>query len=299
MQIDIHADDYGLTANTSKSILEGINAGKLNSTSVMPNMEAFSQSALYWVKNLKEDVTPRISVHLNFMEGQCISPKEMLPHLVDDKGLFHISWGDLVKYNFNPFVRKKVKKELKCEIKAQTQRVADAYNINLQSQLRIDSHQHTHMIPIVLESIVEAVREEGWGVSYIRITKEVIGPYFSAISLWGGHELINIIKVIVLNTFAVWDKKVFNQLGMSDMVLSGVFFSGKMSLQRVQCILPKLIKQAKKRNCNLEILFHPGIALGSEMGEEFNHPEANVFYLSKGRQMEYEAMMQLDLQCER
>lgn len=293
MQIDIHADDYGLTANTSKAILEGINAGKLNSTSIMPNMKNFFQAALYWKQNLKNDANPMISVHLNFMEGQCLSSKEMLPHLVDSKGLFHISWGDLVKYNFNPFARKQVKQELKIEIKAQTQRVADTYNIDLQSQLRIDSHQHTHMIPIVLEAIAEVLEEEKWSVSYIRITREAVGPYLHAIPYWRTHECINIIKVMILNTFAVWDKKIFRQMGMTDMLLSGVFFSGKMSLERVSCILPYLKKTAEKRNCNLEILFHPGTALISEMGEEFNHPGANVFYLSQGRQKEYEAMMKL------
>lgn len=298
MQIDVHADDYGLTPNTSKAILEGINAGKLNSTSVMPNMETFSQSVLYWKENLKEDVTPLLSVHLNFMEGRCVSPKEKLPHLVDEKGLFFISWGDLVKYNFNPFVRRQVKEELKHEIIAQTQRVADAYSINPQSQLRLDSHQHTHMIPIVLEAIAEAVREENWCVSYIRISREAIEPYLGAMSLWGSHEFINFIKVAVLNAFAVWDKKLFSQLGMSEMLLSGVFFSGKMSLERVQRILPGLKKMARKKNCNLEILFHPGTASPDEMGDEFNHPGANDFYLSKGRKMEYEAMMQLDLKCE-
>lgn len=293
MQIDIHADDYGLTANTSRAILEGINAGKLNSTSIMPNMEDFSRAALYWEQNLKNDANPTISVHLNFMEGHCVADPEELSHLVDEKGLFDISWGDLVKYNFNPFVRMQVKQELKCEIKAQIERVAGAYNIDLRFQLRLDSHQHTHMIPVVLEAIAEVLKEEKWGLSYVRVTKEAILPYLHAISYWGTHECINIVKVIVLNTFAVWDKKLFKQMGMADMLLSGVFFSGKMSLERVECILPYLKKAAEKRNCNLEILFHPGTALPSEMGAEFNHPGANEFYVSQGRKLEYEAMMKL------
>lgn len=293
MQIDIHADDYGLTASTSKAILEGINAGKLNSTSIMPNMQDFSQSAIYWEQNLKNGIKPMLSVHLNFMEGHCVADPEKLSHLVDGKGLFDISWGDLVKYNFNPFVRKQVKQELKREIKVQIERVADAYNIDLQSQLRIDSHQHTHMIPIVLEAIAEVSEEEKWGISYVRVTREAIIPYLHAISYWGTHECINSIKVMVLNTFALWDKKLFRKMGMPDMLLSGVFFSGEMSLKRVKRILPYLKKAADRQNCNLEILFHPGTAQVSEMGEEFNHPGANEFYLSKGRQMEYEAMMNL------
>lgn len=296
MKIDIHADDYGLTPNTSNTILAGIEAGKLNSISIMPNMENFSEGVLDWKKKITKDDCIQISVHLNFMEGFCLSPKELLPHLVDEKGLFSISWGSLVKFNFNPFIRTRVKEELKKEIKAQIQRVAIAYDIDLYSNICIDSHQHTHMIPLVLEAIVETIEEEKWKVSYIRITKEIVWPYFKAFVLWEKHELINIVKVIILNSFAIWDKGLFDRLEAKPMILSGVFFSGKMSYERVHSILPLLKKVAQKKGYNLEILFHPGTALLSEMGEEFNHQEANKFYLSEGRQIEYDAMMQLNLE---
>lgn len=295
MLIDIHADDYGLTDSTSHAILECINAGKLNSISIMPNMEGFVKGAQLWEEDLNAEISPKLSVHLNFMEGHCLSPLVTLPHLVDKKGFFCISWIDLVKYNFTPGIRKQVKRELKEEIKVQIQRVSDAYNIDVYSDLRLDSHQHTHMIPLVMEAIMEAVQEENWNLSYIRITKEAISPYLYAISMWGKHEFLNFIKVMVLNGFAFWDRKWFRIYGMEDMFLSGVFFSGKMSYARVQRIWPYLKKLAEKRNCGLELLFHPGTALQDELGEEFNHPGANEFYLSDGRQIEYEAVMRLDL----
>ena len=42
--IDVHADDYGLTMNTSRGIMEGIKAGKLNSISIMPNTSCFDKA---------------------------------------------------------------------------------------------------------------------------------------------------------------------------------------------------------------------------------------------------------------
>ena len=45
----------------------------------------------------------------------------------------------------------------------------------------------------------------------------------------------------------------------------------------------------------LEVLFHPGTALKEEVGKEFNHPDANEFYLSNNRKIEYKAMMQLEI----
>ena len=46
--------------------------------------------------------------------------------------------------------------------------------LNLQ-ELRIDSHQHTHMIPVVAEALFEVLEEQGWKVSYVRDAKE---PFF-------------------------------------------------------------------------------------------------------------------------
>lgn len=295
MFIDVHADDYGLTEATSKAIMNGVNAHKLNSISVMPNMQYFEDACVYWKNNLAEAIEPKISIHLNFMEGYCVANKELLPDLVDEEGLFNISWTKLVQYQFHPIKRTFVKRQLKEEIKAQIIRVATAYEIDLEKDLRIDSHQHTHMIPIVMEALVEVLNEQKWMPSYIRISKEAIWPNMMAISLWGKHQIINTIKVVILNLFSLMDKKLLASCKVDNMILSGVFFSGEMSLKRVEYILPYLRQKALKKKCNLEILFHPGKNTSGDLGKEFNHPGANEFYLSNGREIEYEAMMRLNV----
>ena len=157
-KIDVHADDYGLTMNTSIDIMEGVNAGKLNSISIMPNTTCFDVAKKYFFENVLENKMPLISVHLNFMEGYCVADKSKLSYLVDEDGLFCISWGTLVKYNYNYFIRKKVKEQLKVEIRAQLHKVIDAYGLLAEDKkLRVDSHQHTHMIPIVMEALIEVI----------------------------------------------------------------------------------------------------------------------------------------------
>ena len=42
---DIHADDYGLSENSDKDILNLCKSGKLNSLSIIPNLEIFSKSS--------------------------------------------------------------------------------------------------------------------------------------------------------------------------------------------------------------------------------------------------------------
>ena len=293
-QIDVHADDYGLTLNTSRDIMAGINAGKLNSISIMPNTTCFEETKEYFEKNMDKSKSPKLSVHLNFMEGYCVADKSKLGFLVNEEGLFDISWGTLVKYNYNFAVRNKVKNQLKIEIKAQLERVIAAYHLLEKGRkLRVDSHQHTHMIPMVMEALLEVIREEGYPTEYIRISKEPWPVYLKKVHFISSYRIINMIKVIILNWYSVKDEKLLADMGISTMLLSGVFLSGKMDIVRVRALLPELKEYADEKKVQLELLFHPGTALKEEIGKEFNHPGANEFYLSGNRQVEYDAMMGL------
>ena len=294
-RIDVHADDYGLTLNTSKEMLEGINAGKLNSISVVPNMSAYDSSYELWKEKLDETKRPAISVHLNFMEGHCCSNPTKLDYLVDANGLFNISWGTLVKYNYNYSIRKHVKEQLKLEIAAQISKVIKTYDLLKERRLRVDSHQHTHMIPIVMESLLEVIKENNYLTEYIRISKEPWWVYLKLPKFYTSYRPINLIKVMILNWYAIKDEKMLKKYRLPSMLLCGVFLSGKMDYARVSELLPKLKTVAEKKNMTLEVLFHPGSAKTNEVGKEFNHPDANEFYLSPNRRIEYEAMMNLNV----
>ena len=212
-KIDVHADDYGLTLNTSIDIMEGIKAGKLKSISVMPNTSCFEIARNYFYANIDEAKMPVISVHLNFMEGYCIADKSKLSYLVDEEGLFNISWGNLVKYNYNLMIRSKVKEQLKIEIEAQLKKVICGYHLlDDKRKLRVDSHQHTHMIPIVMEALIEVIKEKKYSTEYIRISKEPWDVYLKKVQFLLSYRIINMIKVMVLNWYAIKDEKMLKEL---------------------------------------------------------------------------------------
>lgn len=292
-KIDIHADDYGLTLNTSRDILRGINTKKLDSVSVIPNMSCYEEALKLWKQELKKGVEPDISVHLNFMEGSCCAHKQDVSLLVDEQGYFKISWIDLVKYNYNLAKYNEVKNQLKNEIRKQLWKVIDDYGLLEGKKLRVDSHQHTHMIPIVMKATLEVIEEENFSTEYIRISKEDLIPYLKKIKYYPSYSFVNFLKVAILNFFSVEDEKILKQKGFPAMVLSGVFMSGKMDIERVLGVLPELKKRAKKKNAILEVVLHPGTALQEEIGEEFVSEDANAFYLSPNRKIEYQTMMGL------
>lgn len=297
-QIEIHADDYAISPHSSENILECLRAGKLDGISVLTNMSCFDEYA----GKLKAEWNslprkPRLTVHLNFMEGHCAAPPEEVPHLVDRNGYFNISWGTLFVWNYSPKKFMMIKKELKAEIAAQTERFREAFGVRM--PLRFDGHQHTQMIPLVYWALLEVIVERHYPTEYIRVTKEPILPYLSAFGLWTSYRPVNWVKNLILNFLALGMEKTVRRNHPSwqeenpPMFLWGVVMSGRMDEKRVKTLLAAMKERAEKRGRVLEILFHPGTVLAKELGEEFSNHGANEFHVSGGRHVEYEALMSL------
>ena len=290
IKIETHADDYGLTMEASKKILQCVKEEKLSAVSILPNMSCFDKAASLWKKEMAGKKQPLISVHLNFMEGYALAEPSGISYLVDEKGLFKLSWIALVKFNYNKSLREELKIQLKREIEAQLSRVITTYDLLNEGGLRVDSHQHTHMIPLVMESLLEVIKENNYPTEYIRLSKEMWTAYIKKPLLYLTYRPVNIVKVMILNYFALTDEKHLKEAGIPSMILCGVFFSGNMDYKRVGSLLPDLQRAARNKKVLLEVLFHPGQAVEEEMGDEFNQDEGREFYLSKGRKIEFEAL---------
>lgn len=289
---DFHADDFGISQNSCNDIISLAENKIINSLSILPNMNTFSYAVDLLKNNRPIFESIKITVHLNFMEGHCCANPDSIPDLVDEKGYFKISWGKLFIYNYIPFLRNKIKLQLKTEIIAQTQKCIDAglYNNKL---LRFDGHQHTHMIPLVFEALIMAVEHfenNGIKTEYIRNTEDPIRPYYKANDIKNTFAKINIIKCLILNFYSIKIKSKLKKMNLPVNYLCGVFFSGNMDFERLSKILPYYIIKPKKQNRIIEILFHPGSVLKDEITEEFVKPDFNVFHLSEGRKIEYQAL---------
>lgn len=285
--IDIHADDYALSVNTSVDILKIMKEGCINSVSILPNMACFEKSCEMW-----REVNPvgvKISIHINLVEGHCLAPIEKVPLLINNMGYLNLSWKHLLLFNYaTKKKRNEFKNQLKVEINEQIKRVVSAYH--LIGGLRIDGHQHTQMISVVLEAIQEVILEEGYNVEYIRDSHDLILPYLRRVALLPTYRPINTIKVLLLNHFSRKNRKVFITFFDKGMYISGVFLSGKMDYDRLQQICPKVLEKCEKSGKKFEVLFHPGTLLNSECGEEFINPDAVKFYISDNRKLEFETM---------
>lgn len=284
-------------------MLECMKAGKLDSISIVPNMSCFDRCMDMLYEAIPAlPFLPLMSVHLDFVEGHSLAGRKEVPLLTKpDSDLMGLSWGGLFKLSYLPWKRKEAGRQLKKEIEAQIERVQSAVERCLeiaeksgiscaQKGLRIDSHQHAHMIPVVWEAITEVVAGKGYSLEYIRNSKELLGPFVSEISLWKTYRPINFVKNRLLSLYSYKADRYCRKHRIQQMYLWGLVMSGRMDYDRLVRLYPKIAAKAQKKNRVLEILFHPGLTLPEEVSAEIGEEAAKDFYLKQDRHVEMDAV---------
>ena len=282
------ADDFGITAASCDRIAECAANGCLNKISVLPNSDVGDIAGR--LKKIRDIRKVTFCVHLNFVEGHCVSDKNDIPLLVDCGGSFKNSFTGLLKLSLSKS-RKALREQLKTEMKAQISRAAAFFPEN--EPLFIDSHQHTHMIPLIFSVLCEVIEEERLRVEYLRMPSEPVLPFLKFPSLYPQYISVNLIKQWLLKLFGLLNRKRFNALNIKTACFFGIMFSGNMTEKRVARLLPAYRKYAAGRGCEIEILFHPGYV--SEAGDApyFKNIKFRKFYLSSGRRNEYDALINI------
>lgn len=289
--IYFHADDYGVSRNQSERILACHAEGALNSISVIPNTSELAECLeLLDTEDEKREI--RRVLHLNFVEGKPAACVEQVDMLVDETGFFSISFIQLLKWSYQKRGEERVrlKKQLKTEIEAQLYNVTGLNDYKITA---IDSHQHYHMIPIVLEALLEVLEETRFTVDEIRIPVDPVKPLLQTPSLWMKVPVINWIKWGILWLHAGRSRKLLEQKGIRVPVFFGMFFTCEMQQDVVKVLMPKYIEYAQKKGKYLELMFHPGNLTTREELLDKRSKELEEFYMSENRLKEAECLKQL------
>ena len=283
--IHFHADDFGYNVEVSKDILDCYHNGTLNGISIMPNSPYFTECMEF----LNDDMKLEKSIHFSLSEGPCVSDKSNLSYLVDERGMFKLSFFKLLLMSFGIGAKRtELKKQVKTEIKAQYDK-ALPYLV----EINVDSHVHYHMIPVVLESIIEVIGEDGKTINYIRVPSEPIVPFLKNIKFYKSYKIINFIKNIVLNFLGIVNKKMLKPYSEKTAVFFGISLSGEMDVERVSTLIPSFMKKAKYKKLPLEVLAHPGQALGEDTVLDPQNDEYMKAPLSENRRLEKRMFMEI------
>ena len=275
------ADDYGLCSSASLRIKKCVDYGILNKVSALPNMDEFDLNKL----NDKGDI--RISLHLNLVEGKCMSTPDELNLIADKSGNFRHQFGGLLKLSL--FKKKEFETQVYKEIRSQVLFWKNMLPCDM--PFCIDSHQHTHMIPSVFRMLKKVLEDEEITLEYLRIPAEPILPFLKTPSLYFTYNPVNVIKQLLLNFLWIINKKYVKNLKLPTTLFFGILFSGKMDEKRVLKVLPKFIKMAKGRD--IEVLFHPGYI--DEHRENFKNKNIGFekFYYSENRKTEFDSVIKI------
>lgn len=287
--IFFHADDYGISLSESRLILECCTNGKLNSLSVLPNSNTLNDS-IKELEKFKDKV--KICIHLNVVEGHCCANPDDIKLLVDSNGNFKLSFEKMLLLSFTKH-RHELGKQLYIELEAQINKLLT--EIPFLKSIRLDSHQHFHMIPIVFNTLLKIIKNNNLEVEYIRMSMEPISPFLKNPKFYVNYKPINWIKNLLLNAFGLISMKKLKNHNIATSVFFGLVLTGNMDKKYVNELLPYFIEIANKKHSNLEVLFHPGALQNEHEFLDINKKGFVAFYTSENRNAEKEALCSIDI----
>ena len=277
------ADDYGISTYGNSRIENCLENGVLNKVSVLPNGEISD-----FKQRLSGNNTTTLSLHINLVEGRPLSGPNDIDLLISDNGYFKYSFIGLFFLSISN-KRKEFEKQVYTEIQSQIKFWKKAMGENI--SVSIDSHQHTHMIPLIFKTLMRVIREEGLKVSYLRIPNEPLLPYIYTPTLYFEYNPIGLIKQWLLKMLAFANRRELKKSKIQSAYFIGILFSGKLNEARIRKLLPHYLKLAKKHNKNIEIGFHPGYIKDGEKLLDGSRQDFRKFYFSPWRNIEHETLI--------
>ena len=165
----VNADDFGLHPSINAGIIKGFREGFITSTSLMTSAPCWQEA----VSLAQANHALGIGVHLTLVGSvPSVLPKERVPSLLDENGLFLPDYVAFAKRYYTGGVKRS---ELEAELRAQLERaLASGVNIT-----HVDSHQHTHVLPGIMPLVLKLCYE--YNIIRVRIPKE--GYFFT-----GGYK---------------------------------------------------------------------------------------------------------------
>lgn len=277
------ADDYGIADTSNKRIESIVKQGALNKISLLPNGK---------ITDFKERLANcKLCLHLNLVEGKALSSPDDADLLVTPDGNFKYSFVGLLFLSLSG-KRKRLEAQLYNEIKKQIEFWQNC--VGADEPLAIDSHQHTHMIPLVFKTLLRVIDEQGIKVDYLRIPAEPITPYLRTLSLYAAYRPAGIVKQWLLGLFYLINRKKLKASKINYALFMGVMFSGVMTQDKIKKLLPRYQKLAAKQGRDIELAFHPGYVEQGEPMLTGCRKGFEKFYYSPNRVKEWETLINLN-----
>ncbi len=163
----VTADDFGLSLPVNEAVEEAHCHGILSAASLMVGAPA-ADDAILRVRGMP---ALGVGLHLTLLEGRPVLPPEKVPGLVGSDGRFSI---DPVRFGAALFFLPELRRQARAEIGAQFERFGETGLV----MDHINSHQHFHLHPVVLQAITALAPR--YGLPPVRVPLEPFRTSFKA-----------------------------------------------------------------------------------------------------------------------
>lgn len=234
-KIIVNADDFGRHPAINRAVSQGFEEGCLTSASIMPGGAAFDEA----VSIAQNHLELGIGVHFTLVGERPVLGVKDIPSLVDENGRLFSDYGEFIKRYFLGKIRLD---EIRRELNAQMNKVKMA-GIKIS---HIDSHQHLHVLPGIIDIAIDIARENG--INAMRIPLVPIG-------FTGGYScnMGQFVGRLGLNVFSVLARR---KAAKSNFVTPN-YFCGIVAGECVnEACLSSIIQQLQLGTT--EIMMHPG-----------------------------------------
>jgi predicted glycoside hydrolase/deacetylase ChbG (UPF0249 family) len=242
-QLIVNADDFGLTENVNKGILDAHREGIVTSTTLLANGLAFEGAAAAGKR------FPRlgIGVHLNLTEGMPVADASHIRTLVDRGGRLHLTparlWAGIATGQVSL-------SDIEFELRAQIKKVILA-GIR---PAHFDGHKHVHVLPPVSEVVLRLARE--FRVPAVRCPMEQNAPASGPLRNRGLSKISTVKQYLVsrsVSGLAKSFRKKLEQTGLlSPTHFYGLSQTGFLDASAIRRILQNLPPGTS------ELMCHPG-----------------------------------------
>jgi len=234
LSLIVHADDFGLSEKINEGILLAHKHGVLTSTSLVANGAAF-EDALHICNSMP---SLDVGVHLTLVEEKPLLNANTIPSLVREDGSFY---PNIIEFGKRYMTGRICLEEVRAELSAQIKKVS-GYDICV---THLDSHQHLHMLPKVLEITLELAKK--YDVPAVRIPSESFRIHL----INEPRLLLRAAQLLILRLFCYRGRNA--QTVRTDHFF-GFLYGGNLHKQNLLRLLAAL-----PRGGTCELMCHPGL----------------------------------------
>ena len=273
----LHADDLGLAEGVDAAILDLAQSGRLQGASLLVNGPTATAAMQAW-RDLADP--PPLNLHVCLTEGHGLPDCPGIP----------TGFGTLLLASLLPWQRRRIAPQVHTVLLQQIGRYRQLTGLR---HIRLDGHQHIHLVPLVLDAVLDLASDES--ITWVRTTREPLPEGLPLRLWWRSLQTGGLLKWLVLQLLSWLAIPRLRRAGLqTNRRFAGVLFSGSMfGTAFRRCWETSYSSITAKRAAQPVVLIHPALPNAASGMDQAAFQQSVAFFSSTNRQKEWASAQQL------